>query len=540
MKNIRRILSFLLMLSMAAAMLSGLTLLGTAEEVEANLGAKYGVSMIMPGRTNKDNGIKELTDGKASTSSDDYWTLGRWTEDDIADENGKMISTPTPIAKSTCYVEADLGQSFELTAISAAFYVSSTRIYKWEAYASNDKDAPISQWTKIAEMTDDLPSIETGYKISLEKNVKARYVRLYGTYNSDNRDVHLCEFGVWGIDPDPDSKPVDPLIPPKFEVPKGSANLSKNSKIIKGNDLVNCTKELTDGLSGSSSDFYWSSGNCKSDPIENESNAWFEVDLGAVYDIDAIRVVPRLSDTGYYHWEVYATDDNQMAVEGWDLIAAKTTNEVSTAEGYGVELEESFSARYIRIYGTYSSYDQPFRLCEIEIWHYETRDIPSNEPKSVTVSPYDPENLKGFENWDSGKGKGKQTQLLICATEDIDISYTWEITLTGGGTSTTVKMKPTTKLDTWLYRFETCVQEQANRFVPVKGREYTVKVKIYDGETLKYESEAAGGFVCGDDPIVPGVEQTGDASTCAAMATAVFAIVTAAIFAVVRRKRERL
>ena len=65
-------------------------------------------------------------------------------------------------------------------------------------------------------------------------------------------------------------------------------------------------------------------------------------------------------------------------------------------------------------------------------------------------------------------------------------------------------MNPATKaLQYQLYRFETCLGEGENQFVPVKGTDYTVKIEVYEGETLKYESDAVSGFTCPMDPIVP-------------------------------------
>ena len=66
-------------------------------------------------------------------------------------------------------------------------------------------------------------------------------------------------------------------------------------------------------------------------------------------------------------------------------------------------------------------------------------------------------------------------------------------------------MDPATKaLDYNLYRFETCMGEGDNQFVPVKDTDYTVQITVYgeDGAEL-YKSEATSGFVCKMDPVVP-------------------------------------
>lgn len=118
-----------------------------------------------------------------------------------------------------------------------------------------------------------------------------------------------------------------------------------------------------------------------------------------------------------------------------------------------------------------------------------------------------------WENWINSPNKGDAeavTQLLVGITDeagqtiDIDAALTWKLTISADGTSKTITMAPATKaLAYQLYRFETCLGEGANQFVPVKDTNYTVKIEVYEGEVLKYESEAVSGFTCPMDPIVP-------------------------------------
>lgn len=120
-----------------------------------------------------------------------------------------------------------------------------------------------------------------------------------------------------------------------------------------------------------------------------------------------------------------------------------------------------------------------------------------------------------WENWINSPNKGDAeavTQLLVGITDEagatidlaIDETLTWKVTISAGDTSKTITMNPATKdLAYQLYRFETCLGEGEDQFVPVKGTEYTVKIEVYEGETLKYESDAVSGFTCPMDPIVP-------------------------------------
>ena len=150
-----------------------------------------------------------------------------------------------------------------------------------------------------------------------------------------------------------------------------------------------------------------------------------------------------------------------------------------------------------------------------------------------------------WENWGGSPNKGDQeavTQLLVGITDEagatidlaIDETLTWKVTISAGDTSKTITMNPATKaLAYQLYRFETCLCEGEDQFVPVKGTEYTVKIEVYEGETLKYESDAVSGFTCPMDPIVPAPVNppvdTGDATALIVVLSLVAMIGTALV-----------
>lgn len=125
----------------------------------------------------------------------------------------------------------------------------------------------------------------------------------------------------------------------------------------------------------------------------------------------------------------------------------------------------------------------------------------------------------GWENWKNSpnnpNGAGAEpgvTQMLVeiadadGAAIDIDpATTTWKVTISANGESKTIEMDPATRdVGNKLYRFETCMGEGENQFVPVKDTDYTVQITVYgeDGAEL-YKSEATSGFVCKMDPVVP-------------------------------------
>ena len=133
-------------------------------------------------------------------------------------------------------------------------------------------------------------------------------------------------------------------------------------------------------------------------------------------------------------------------------------------------------------------------------------------PTAITIAP----KFGKWENWENSPNKGDAaavTQLLVGITEggakiDIPAELTWVLHIVGGEQDKTITLSPATKALAYdLYRFETCLAEGENQFVPVKDVDYTVTIQVFDGEELVYASEPTSGFVCPMDPIVPSAEE---------------------------------
>jgi len=697
MKNTRKVLSAVLALVMVLGCMTAFTFSASAEEATpVNLAPNHAESMIMITRGDKADGLAEFTDGVIDDKDAGFWTLGG---------GGGYYSDN--LEENKAVVEAKLDASYEITAIKVGFLTpgevySGERYYHWEAYASNDNTLPIGEWTKIAEKKTNEIADGSGYKAELATPASYQYIRIYGVYNSCNDGsshegkIQMNELEIWGIDPNAGEEP-EIIYPEKWTAPENGTNIIAGNttcvvKVDRG-DLP----EMTDGVCGDKpSDNYWTAGSSFDppieNPIENESTIWFQVNLDEVSEIDIIRVVALVNPEAIYHWEIYATDDPDMALEGWDFIGEKKTDEVATEDGYAIYLEEPIEAKVVRVYGTYCNLkggDNRFRMTEIELWDVEgevtppeppatettelegtkygsgmenwanstnkpeghpavfeifygakyangfsselakmafenkdalewtltisenadmsdavtktlapaswfdmgsygcfrfetalaedpwapevgvtyyinatvkgqgidfaitgpadgfvmneepiTKDYAApTEPVSVVISPYDPEGLKGFQNWDGGNGL--QTQLLICTDKNVLEGYTWVLTIVNDATGETkeITLKCATAYDTWLRRFEVCLGEGENQFVPEEGAAYTISAKIYNDEgTLMMYADPATGFVCGEAPIVPQPPvnpeppQTGDAAIYATIAVAVAAVALAVVF----------
>lgn len=169
-----KILAIVMVLAMCLSAMASLSIGSSATNVNVAEG-----KAVTSGRGENPTG---LTDG----STAGYYDLGWWAETDGGEPYGLA---------GTCYVEIDLGENTEIGAINVVNLVDSSRIYKWEAYATTDNTADINTWTKIGEKTNDDVSTAKGTTVTFEK-MTARYVRVYGTYHNQNIGYHLAEVSV--------------------------------------------------------------------------------------------------------------------------------------------------------------------------------------------------------------------------------------------------------------------------------------------------------------------------------------------------------
>ena len=129
-----------------------------------------------------------LTDG----ATKDYEDLGYWAA---------AVTGPAYGTEGTCYIEIDLGKLCYIEQLTVVNLVSSSRIYKWDAYVTDDNGNAIGEWTKIGGKTDDSKSTASGYTLTLSESVAQtpiRYIRIYGTYHSANCGYHIAEISVVG------------------------------------------------------------------------------------------------------------------------------------------------------------------------------------------------------------------------------------------------------------------------------------------------------------------------------------------------------
>ena len=123
-----------------------------------------------------------------------YFDLGYWCDSDENKANGIPMGTA-----GNCYIEIDLQKLCNVESINVVNLISTNRIYKWDAYVTDDNGKPIDSWTKLGGKTDNATSSEAGYTLELtaeQQNTQFRYIRIYGTYHNENWGYHINEITV--------------------------------------------------------------------------------------------------------------------------------------------------------------------------------------------------------------------------------------------------------------------------------------------------------------------------------------------------------
>jgi len=110
---------------------------------------------------------------------------------------------------------------------------------------------------------------------------------------------------------------------------------------------------------------------------------------------------------------------------------------------------------------------------------------------------------KGLENWGGGSN-GNATQLLLTSISGLN-NNVWQLNISG----TVVTMKPSSIYDfnngSCIYRFETCMNEIGNQFIPVNGEDYTVSAIVYNDDDFPIYQSNEVTVSCNFEPVVPTV-----------------------------------
>ena len=154
------------------------------------------------------------------------------------------------------------------------------------------------------------------------------------------------------------------------ELPENEGNLAMNKPI-------EASREVNSGGSGGGYAMYANDGTLDSywDGGPWEERPWIIVNLGRSYDIGSVQVCAYASDSRYYQFEVYVSEDG----EEWTLIGAKEDEAVETNEGTTFTISAPCMARYVRVIGTFNNQNEAFHIRELRVYGKLTDKTELNE-----------------------------------------------------------------------------------------------------------------------------------------------------------------
>ena len=250
---------------------------------------------------------------------------------------------------SGAYIEIDLGEASVLSALNLIQPYKGSPVYKWAVYGTDDNAKAIDQWTKLGEKAGEEASTGEGYTLRITDKSAVRYVRIYGVAASDGDTFKVNEVAVYGL-------------------PVSEANLIKDISVSAGNG-GNCNSIIDGSTSGYFDLGYWA------DKVTDEwygtdGKCYVEIDLGALYNVERLKVVNLVSTTRIYKWEAFISASKDAPIEEWTSVGGKTNDDTAADSGYAVNFtaeQNAQAVRYIRIYGTYHNTNIGYHISEVSV-----------------------------------------------------------------------------------------------------------------------------------------------------------------------------
>ena len=137
--------------------------------------------------------------------------------------------------------------------------------------------------------------------------------------------------------------------PVVFKDPVAQATITSNDVNVAAGKMCRNGMGWNDGMTNGKLDGYILTGNTTSLDELEKSQCYHEIDLGALYTIDKLRVFPFLSN-GVSLWAAFATDDASKPLRDWKRLYVKNDTRMSNGIGYAVAFAPT-DAQFVRVYG---------------------------------------------------------------------------------------------------------------------------------------------------------------------------------------------
>lgn len=274
------------------------------------------------------------------------------------------------------WIYVDLGSTYDINAVTITWEEAYAQAY--EIQVSTD----LSSWTTLQSVTDNTTLVNeyTGLTGT------GRYVRIYGTARGTEYGYSIYELAVYG------------------EAVEEPANT--NLALHKTVTVSSTETTETPGSAAVDGDATTRWSSTFSDP------QWLQVDLGATYTLDEVKIT----------WEdAYATD---YVIEVSDDATTWTT--VQTVTG-NTTLENDFTdlaatGQYVRVYGTARATAYGYSIYELEVYGATTAGATTVTARTAQETTYEETvtTLQPYPNPTSGlvtlKGFADDTPVLLTST----------------------------------------------------------------------------------------------------------------------------
>ena len=248
--------------------------------------------------------------------------------------NGAINNTYWKGLSKTAYATVVLPWTATIHEIKVVTYFNDkSKWYTFEVFVSEDN----ATWTSVGKQELESNPGNVGYTFTLAQPVQAKYVKVQGINTNNGDRFDLVEIEAYGT----------------------IENIAKNKAIAS--NYAGTQKDAVDGDLGT----YWDTASTADNTIwatlNDETYPYALIDLGGIYDLDAVDVIPYINSGRYYKYKVYTSLDGT----NFTLLGEKNNENKSIKGDVYQPSAETFEARYIKVVGTYNSANGSFHLVEV-------------------------------------------------------------------------------------------------------------------------------------------------------------------------------
>lgn len=338
-------------------------------------------------------GLNNLALGKAITSSSEIWPANFVNDGIYTDVSEAWGYASLPGGPQ--WIQLDLGQSSDLSAIKVWRYYPDNRMYHDVIIQfSNDPTFQSGVTTVFNNDTDGSSGQGTGSDAEYAESsagftlpfstVNARYVRLWSNGSTSNGWNHYAEIEVYGVGSSVAPPAPGPVVVPS--TPVATPSLALHAPVVASSDTVQNPEYATDGNIDAAQYAGLDSG------IQ-----WAVLDLGSSFKLNQIKLWRYFADGRSYHDVIIQVSDDPQFMTGVTTVFNNDTDN-SCLQGAGTDLEYAETAdgrvfdfaaatgRYIKLWSNGSSSNGWNQIVEVEAYGQAVTPVAESDPADIALN----------------------------------------------------------------------------------------------------------------------------------------------------------